>query len=61
MKGEFERQIKSLVDEAPFLTDAIVLLANYYNREMKNFDEALVILKKAAEVNNLRSNFYLYF
>jgi hypothetical protein len=50
-KEEFERMIKKIVEESPFLTDAILLLAKYYDREACNYSNAVEILKKAAEVN----------
>lgn len=51
MKEEFEKQIKTLVKTSPFLTDAIVLFAKYYDREQHNYSEAVETLRKAAETN----------
>jgi hypothetical protein len=49
-KEECEQCLKVLVDQYPYLTDAIVLLAKFLERQAK-YTEAVSILEKAAEVS----------
>ena len=58
MKDEFERRIKQIVDEFPYLSDAILLLAKFYDREQRNYADALKAIKKASQVSTCLFSIY---